>query len=109
MLVFNGLKYAKNESEFTNSLFESGGTCNGFYKVVNGGIRLMDMQGEVRAFIAKNDGGFVVSARRVPSMNNRIRYMFGTMDDDEQWLGINGMSLREERNECSRVFEELSK
>ena len=107
MLVFNGLKYARNETEFTNSLFESNGTCNGFYKVVKNGIRLMDMQGELRAFICKNDGGFVVSAVRVPSMNNRIRYMFSTTDHDEAWLGISGMGLRDQHEQCKKVLREF--
>ena len=33
MVTLNGKKFALNEQEFTNSLFESGGTCVGYYRV----------------------------------------------------------------------------
>lgn len=34
MITFNGLKFAKTEDEFINSLFESDGTCFGYYRKV---------------------------------------------------------------------------
>lgn len=44
MITFNGVKFAKNDKEMTDSLFQQGGTCAGFYKVTKRGIQLMDLQ-----------------------------------------------------------------
>lgn len=46
MLTLNGKKFARNDSEFTDSLFQSGGTCVGFYKPRRNSIVLMNMQRE---------------------------------------------------------------
>lgn len=103
MLVFNGMKYAKNDKEFTESLFQSGGTCNGFYKKMRNGIRLLDMQGNIRAFIVNNkyNEQFVVSASQT---DNGIRYMFSTTTQDEKWLGIDKLGYRDTIEACKRVF-----
>lgn len=46
MLILNGKKFAKNEDEFTSSLFETGGTCVGYYKANKKSITLKNMQKE---------------------------------------------------------------
>ena len=42
MIILNGSKFAKNETEFTNSLFEAGGTCVGYYKRNKCSVTLSD-------------------------------------------------------------------
>ena len=43
MITLNGKKFARNDDEFTSSLFKRGGTCVGFYKVNKRSITLLDM------------------------------------------------------------------
>jgi hypothetical protein len=95
MLVFNGKKYAKNDAEFVDSLFQSGGTCNGYYKRVKHGVKLYDMQRVLTAFIVDNQNTrerFLVTAHTI-EMNgkNRDRYMFGTTAHTERFLGVQDM------------------
>ena len=91
MLIFNGKKYARNNDEFTSSLFDAGGTCNGFYKRIRGGIQLFDMQRQIAAFIVDkpNARRFVVTAHRTE--NGRTRYMHATTMSTEKWLGIDAL------------------
>jgi len=42
MITLNNKKFAANEKEFTNSLFQSGGTCVGYYKAYKNVINLLD-------------------------------------------------------------------
>ena len=42
MLLINNKKFAKTEKEFTNSIFELGGTCVGYYKPNKKSIMLYD-------------------------------------------------------------------
>jgi hypothetical protein len=84
MLTLYGKKYAKNEKEFTGTLFEKDGTANGFYRVLKAGIYLSDMQGNERAFIRKDGLGPVTVFRH----DGKRRYMFSTSTRDEQWLGV---------------------
>ncbi len=44
MLILNNKKFAANDKEFINSLFETGGTCVGYHKMVRGQMILMDHQ-----------------------------------------------------------------
>lgn len=85
MIELYGKKYAKNEREFTSTLFEPGGTANGFYRKARNGIFLSDMQGQERAFIRK-DGLGPVSVTR--NHNGRPVYMFCTSTTDKDWLGV---------------------
>ena len=104
MIIFNGKKYAKNEKEFTDSLFERDGTCNGFYKILKKGIKIYNIQKELIAFIVNNGYSerFIVSARMTD--NNKPRYMFSTMDNDEFYLGLDKLGYRDKIKECERVL-----
>ena len=42
MIELNGKKFAKNNKEFTESLFHKGGTCTGFYRKTKNKIILED-------------------------------------------------------------------
>lgn len=84
MITLYGKKYAKSGKEFTNTLFQSDGTANGFYSVLKAGIYLSDMQGNERAFIRHDGLGPVTVAMH----DGKRRYMFSTTTRDEQWLGV---------------------
>ena len=42
MLILNGKKFAESEEEFTNSLFEAGGTCVGYARRNRKSVTLLD-------------------------------------------------------------------
>lgn len=42
MITLNGKKFARNDAEFTDSLFHKDGTCVGFYRKHAKSIELMD-------------------------------------------------------------------
>ena len=44
MITLNGVKLAKNDTEFIDSLFDKGGTCAGYYKVTKRNIEILDHQ-----------------------------------------------------------------
>ena len=68
MITLNGKQFAKNDDEFTNSLFKRGGTCVGFYKAYKRSITLFDMQknkigvinrhGVLASATKQNDGNY---------------------------------------------------
>jgi hypothetical protein len=84
MLILYGKKYAKSGKEFADTLFQSNGTANGFYRVLKAGIYFSDMQGNERAFIRRDGLGPVTVHRH----EGKRRYMFSTSTRDEQWLGV---------------------
>ena len=56
MITHNGKKYAKNDSEAVESLFDPAGTVNGFYKRIASSLVLSDLQGRERVFLRRCDG-----------------------------------------------------
>ena len=42
MIILNGNKFASNDNEFTDSLFQQGGTCVGYYKRLKDSVVLQD-------------------------------------------------------------------
>ena len=106
MLVFNGKKYAKNDKEFTSSLFTSQ-TCNGYYKTKkNGsGTTIYNMQKEIVAFIVHNNrqGYFVVSATK--HNDGKTYYMYGLSSLDEVFLGLDGKTGYEEEDIIKQMQE----
>jgi hypothetical protein len=96
MLIFNGRSYAKNNREFTESLFKpiNGRTCNGYYRKVKDGIKLFKPDWTLEAFIVdRQHEKFTVSAC---VLNGKPRYMFSTCTATEKWLGLDGMGLQAE-------------
>ena len=73
MITLNGNKFAANDTEFTNSLFESGTTCIGFYKAYKNTINLLDMQKTKIGVITKHK----VLALATKLDNGKWRYSYG--------------------------------
>ena len=63
MIELNGKKLALNDSEFTGSLFDKGGTCVGYYKINKASISILDMQKNKVGVINKH--GVLGSATKV--------------------------------------------
>lgn len=90
MITINGKKYAKNQAEFTESLFASDGTCVGFYALRKNGVLLSDMQNKPFAMAVERGYStwFVSASRRE---DGRMWYMFALSSADEKTLGMDGM------------------
>ena len=108
MLTFACKTYAKNNSEFTDSLFTSGGTCNGFYKRVRNGIKLYTMQNKLEAFLVDNSHGerFVVTAHTTEQGD---RYSFSTCSTTEKWLGIENMGSQAQYDAVTSAIKSINR
>jgi len=95
MITINGKKYAKNDNEFTNSIFDPSGTCSGYYRRRKDGVLLMDMQKVPFGFI-KVESACVVYAVSAYQHNGKTRYMFGLTSCDSERLGLNNLRYSEQ-------------
>ena len=95
MIVFNNKKYAENEDEFTGSLFQAGGTCNGFAKRMRNGYRIFNIQNELIAFIRCSKEPMVMQA--TVQADNKIWYSY-LMTCTEKYLGLDLLSLYDSHN-----------
>jgi len=88
MITIGNKKYAKNNSEFMDSLFVAGGTCAGFYKVYKNRIIFKDMQGKPFACLVANDdySPYFVCCSKLD--NGKLFYMQGINSFDLKKLGI---------------------
>ena len=77
MLILNGKKFAANEKEFTESLFQSGGTCVGFYRLNKVSVTLFNMQKERIGVINKH--GVLCCATK--QQDGRYWYSYATIKE----------------------------
>lgn len=98
MLTINGKKYAKDDREFTDSLFHTeGGTCVGYYKVIATGVQFFDHQKNLFAFcVCRNKHtrpwqAFFVNASTIDGKN---WYQHGLGDYHLPKFGIDGTASR---------------
>jgi len=96
MIILNGKKFAKNDTEFVDSLFQTGGTCDGFYKANKKSIHLMNMQGERIATINKYGAG------RAYNPKNKT-YSFATIDIIGEYK-----SYSRGKEEFRRAYEQVT-
>jgi|SRR5580692_5587674 hypothetical protein len=106
MLTIAGKKYAKNNTEMTESLFHTGGTCSGYYKVRKHGVLLMDLQSKPFAFIADQlSGQWFVTAGYAD--NGKLIFMQGLAEYTEKQLGIDGYSYGEQKDAATNAVLSL--
>ena len=88
MLIINNLKFAKNDSEFVNTLFAASSTSYGYYKKLNGRIHLMNHKKEIFAAIVVQDRyqGIVNAVRIEPK--NKVFYQYGLCSKIKELLGV---------------------
>ena len=75
MITLNGKKLASNDNEFTNSLFQYGGTCIGYYKVNKRTVSILDHN--------KNKVGVIsnlVLGKATKQENGGYWYSYGDVD-----------------------------
>jgi hypothetical protein len=76
MITLNGNKFAANDTEFTNSLFDTDSTCVGFYKAYKNTINLLDMHKVKVGVITKH--GVLALASKLE--NGKWWYSYGDID-----------------------------
>ena len=109
MITINGIKFAKNGKEFVNSLFESDGTCCGYYKRMERGVGLYDMQRNLRVFVVDNKHNEQFFVTATMQGNRRIRYMCSTSTQDDKWLGLDKLGYRETSELAAMTVKECSR
>lgn len=105
MFTINGRKFARTEKEFTASLFDSTGTCTGYYKVLKGRIILSDGQKTPRVAIVNTDRVFAVTCHKLD--NGNLRYMFALTGKDRQWLGFDDLTIQDANAAIKKAAEGL--
>jgi hypothetical protein len=75
MITLNGNKFAADDTEFTNSLFDTDGTCVGFYKAYKNVINLLDMH-KVKVGVITKHGALALATRLD---NGKWWYSHGTI------------------------------
>jgi hypothetical protein len=94
MLKFNGLMFAKNDKEFTGSLFAGKRTCHGFYRKIKGGFQLLNMKKELVAFVSLRGQGCVVDARRI---GGKAHYSYGLSENVRQFLELSSSLVEQDQ------------
>ena len=78
MIILNNKRFAKNNAEFIDSLFNNGPTCTGFYKVNKQSITIQDQQRQKIGVINKH--GVLCKASRPDCLNGNYWYTLATID-----------------------------
>ena len=95
MLTLNGRKFARNDAEFTDSLFTPGGTCAGFYMRTPEGVYLYDMQRTLIGFM-KADARFTGLVTAHTDDTGRTHYMFGACSTLERLTGFDALTYSQQ-------------
>ena len=95
MIHLNGKKFAENEKEFVNSIFESDGTCVGFARRYKKSVSLFDHQKNKIAVI-NNHGVLCCATKR---KDGRYWYSLATVNLIGRWE-----SYRKEVEECAAAL-----
>ena len=74
MITLNGTKFARNNSEFVDSLFDKGGTCSGYYKVNKCSVSILDHNKNKVGVIANNVLG------KATKVDGKYWYSYGEID-----------------------------
>lgn len=100
MININGNKFAKNEKELIDTLFNSRQTAMGTYKKKNGGAMFFNLKKEPWFFLTKDK--FFVSCTR---HEGKIWYMYALDSLDERKLGLKSYS--DEIKTANRIHKEI--
>ncbi|NBW14805.1 MAG: hypothetical protein EBR82_43080 [Caulobacteraceae bacterium] len=95
MITLNGKKFAKNDAEFTASLFDAGGTCVGYYKRNKKSVTLMNMQREKIGVI--NSAGVLCCATNI---NGKTWYSHADIKEIGAYA-----SYMQQVNECKNIIQ----
>lgn len=108
--IKHGAKFAKNNKELVNSLFEGTETATGTYKRMSKGstreVRFYNGSGEL--FAACVDNGlnqWFISCSNEGKRGGKVRYMNGLCSLDQQLLGLEDASITQENEAAKSCFE----
>lgn len=88
MITFNGLKYYKNESDLVDTLFQTGATGSGTYKLYKNRIELTSGNGRCIAVVRERGRLEGASSVILSSKTSTGRYMQSTTSSDEKLFNI---------------------
>jgi len=77
MIILNGVKFAKDNKEFTNSLLKSGGTCSGYYKPLKNKVNILNTEKQLIAVVTCY--GVLLKATKLK--NGKYWYNFGNINE----------------------------
>ena len=95
MITLNGKKFAEFESEFIDSLFDTGGTCVGYAKRNKRSVTLKNMQGEKIGVI--NAHGVLCAAKKLK--NGKWWYSYADIPEIGRYE-----SYMRQVNECKQAL-----
>jgi hypothetical protein len=97
MITLNGKRFAENENEFLDSLFQAGTTCAGYARRLKRHIKLFDMQKNLVGVVTCHG----VLAAATPVEGRPGRYWYNHAD-------IDLIGRYERYSQCSEEIEALS-
>ena len=95
MIKLNNVKFAENDNEFTDSLFQAGGTCSGYYKVYKRRIVLMDKDKNRIGVIVNN-----VLGKATKQDNGKYWYSYATPEI------IGDYDYTQQQRDIARVYDQ---
>mgnify|MGYP006440878275 CR=1 FL=1 len=104
MLYIDKLKFARNEKEFQNSLFEKNGTASGYYRMRRCSIILMDHNKVVLAAIIWNRHDLKAFVNATTLDNGKKFFQFSMDGERKKFLGVPRSHLQE-REYVEKGFE----
>ena len=107
MIELAGKKYARNNAELVDTLFQGPVTATGFYRPLKNGVLLMDHQKKPFAAAVRDmhsSACFFVNASRLE--NGRTWYNFGTDEFSERKLGIDGLTYSQQHDAAKAVIQQ---
>lgn len=88
MITFNGLKYYKNDSDLVDTLFQTGATGSGNYKLYKNRIELTSGSGSVLAIVRERGIFKDASSVILSSKGSNGRYLHSTSSADDKLFNI---------------------
>ena len=95
MISINGRKFAKNDSEFVDSLFNNDGTCDGYYKVMKRNIMFYDMQKKPSFTVTVNKWNEVLFSNARQLDDGKIWYSY-LGQEKAKYLGIESLVTQDD-------------
>ena len=104
MIEINGIKFAKNESDFVSSLFNPSGTATGFYKRYKQRIIFSDKDHKpIAALVRNRHGSHFVGCSKT---EQGIRYMYSMDSLSEKLFGMDKMGYMESMEFIERLTKD---
>ena len=109
MITIGTKRFAPSAAAMVDTVFNPGGTADGFYKVRKNGVAFHKPNGDIFAFLVANPGQsqFFVTADKHKE-TGKVYYMYGLADGDKARLGLTG-GIFGEFNTAEEVWQKVKK